>query len=415
MTNRAGTPVSAPARAPAANSPSREDAQRLNSTVRALFDLGDAMSWRSHDPYDLLSSPFLAGAQRRSILFARAAVQTGRRTGDMPRRLLRVPRHEEAKTLSDFLSAAVILAGSEQGWASHYVAPLTRRLIARAVPTANGAGWGLEFPYTTRFVNAPARTPNIYQTVNAIQALLDGNDHTPSVEALNAAEAGIRFVRDSLGYERREGRLWFRYWPGLDAPIINVQALAAAAFARAAEVLGDGGLGALADEAASTVVSAQHAPGFWYYEDTSARFIDGFHTGFILQGLVEYARWRGSRAVAVGGVVRDGMRFFREHLMSGAGLPLDFADGRVTADGQSSAQCIQTLALCGDSADDGAVAARVWRLMNRRWKRTVMPGLGATIRRALTPDYPALRWTAGPFALATAHLLHAGAGTSGQA
>ncbi|MBI2761879.1 MAG: hypothetical protein HYX51_10700, partial [Chloroflexi bacterium] len=167
--------------------------------------------------------------------------------------------------------------------------------------------------------------------------------------------------------------------------------------------------------AAATVASAQHAPGFWYYEDMSARFVDGFHTGFILQGLVEYARWRRGRGVAVDDVLRNGMRYFREHLVSHGGLPLDFADGRVTADGQSIAQCIQTLALCGDGAGDRVAALRVWRYMNRGWKRTVGTGLRAAVRRTLTPDFPALRWTAGPFALATAHLLRSDSDTPGQA
>ena len=399
---RRSGPAPAPAIAPVpARSPSA--VAELADSARTLLRLAEALDWRSYDPYDLLLARPLRGLPRRSPLLARVAVQAGRRLGAAPRRLLGIAPHEEAKVLADFLSASVMLAEAGASWAEAYVPPLVERLLARSFPTPSGRGWGIEFPYASRFVSVPARTPNIYSVTNAVHALLDAYRITRDRRSLSAAMEGIQFIVRDLGYHERGGRVWLRYWPGSDDRIVNVQALGAGVLARAAAAWGDGSCAALAGRAAATVVAVQRRDGSWRYsEDGRADFVDGFHTGFTLQGLTEYLANRpAADATHVREALEAGLAFFRRRLVTPGGLPLDFAGGRTTTDGQTAAQCVQTLAVCGQGRPDRALALRVWhatRIGRRRRPRAAF---------WLAGDYPKLRWEIGPAALATAHLVRA--------
>jgi hypothetical protein len=390
-------------------------ASGVAGTVRQLFLLAEGMGWQGYDPYDALASPWLRCLPSVSRFGARVAVQVGRRAGGLPRRLAGVAPHEEAQALADFLRAAVLLYRAGFDWPGRFLDPLRERLLAKAIRTEHGIGWGLEFPYVTRFVDVPARTPNIFQTAHAVQALLDVYELNRAGWAAEAAMGGLRFVLEDLGSFQRSGRVWLRYWPALDAAIVNVQALAAGMLARAARIFEDAGMAEQADAAVAAVRSAQHPSGYWLYEVGRARFVDGFHTGFILEGLAQYLRERATPNPAAAATLAEGLAFFRARLMSPSGLPLDHAGGRVSRDGQTVAQCVQTLAVCAETPADLAASRRVWAYLDR-----ILPPGTAGDRRAgamvlLRPRFPALRWAIAPAALAGAQLVHALGGREGCA
>jgi polysaccharide biosynthesis protein VpsJ len=370
--------------------------ERLVAALRRDFSLGASLEWRSHDPYDLLLSPLARRIPQYSPLTARVVLQLGRHSGVGLRRLLRVPTHEEPKALADFLQAAVILGRVGEPWSDEYVFDLSTRLRQRAVATRNGYGWGNAFPYASRFVAVPAHEPNIYTTTTAGQALLDDYELAGHEESLEAAVLGTRFILQDLGSFAYEGSTWLRYFASTTAPIVNVQASAASLFARAGGIRQDEELLEAADRAAQTVVAAQRDDGSWTYSvDGRGDFVDGFHTGFTLQGLVEYAAVREADAVAVDSAVAAGFAYFTKHLLTANGRPRGFADGAESRDGQTLAQAIQTLVVC-DPGSGAARAGRIWLLNDEQ------------LRQA---RFPALRWSVAPFALATAHLLRAATGT----
>lgn len=376
----------APERVARAYAAAFADILSLSVAARRAFELGARLGWKSHDPYDLLLSPFAGSLQTRSWFGARVIVQVGKRSGAGLRRVLRVPQHEEPKALAEFLRAATILSAAGEEWARAHVDELSFRLQAHATAQIGGYGWGLEFPYASRFVNADRGAANIYVTTVACQALLDHHELTGDESALETALAGCRFILDGLGTFEHRGRRWLRYWHGLDTPAVNVQASAASLLARA-------GFAEDADLAAEAALSAQRHDGSWpYSDDGRASYVDGFHTGFTLQGLTEYATARGAEAVAgVDEAVERGFAFFKEHLLTSDGLPRGIADGKVKLDGQNVAQCVQTLVLC--SRDDRDTAMRLWRL----GVEPLLRGRGGR--------FPALRWEVGPAVLATSYLL----------
>lgn len=370
------------------------DNQEVSAKAHEWFLLAESLEWKSFDPFDLLLSPYFKDIQKVLPLAARLCVQVGKRSGSAIRHLCKVSPHEEAKTLSDYLEAAVLLSECGEDWANAYLPVLAGRLMAKSIVTPQRIAWGLEFPYATRFVNVKARTPNIYQTANAIQALLRLYSLTRSEEYLRYAIQGADFIMGDLGVFTKDGLLWFRYWSNSDAPIVNIQATTAGIFSALGNLTREKRFLEASESAVNTVMSVQNPDGSWYYSmDGKANFIDGFHTGFILQGLAEYIVHSSNENYSrVNEVLQKGFDFFKRHLVDVSDMPLDFADGKVSLDGQNFAQCVQTFAVCGrQSSADIEVGMNVWRELVK------IPSLNRNRGHEL-------RWTYGPSVLATAHL-----------
>jgi len=367
--------------------------EQLIAAVRQDFALGPRVAWRSHDPYDLLLSPFVRRVPQVSPFAARLVLQLGRRSGMGLRRLLRVRPHEEPKALADFLRAAATLGRLGEEWPTEYVAELSTRLRHLAVATRTGYGWGLAFPWVSRYMTAAKGEPNIYTTTAACQALLDDYEFAGREESLHTAVLGTRFILRELGSFTYEGSSWLRYSAKADSPIVNIQALTSSLFARIGGIQQDDELLDAADRAAAAVIATQRDDGSWPYSvDGRGDFVDGFHTGFTLEGLVEYADLRGGDVpTSLDAAVATGFAYFKEHLLTADGRPRSFADRGASRDGQTLAQAIQTLVVCG-ARSDLTTASRIWRLSDEQGQRA---------------RFLALRWDVAPFALATAYLVRA--------
>lgn len=365
---------------------------------RSAFESAARSGWRSYDPHDLLLAPIGAGLQRRSSVSARILVQLGMRSGPTLRRVLGVSPHEESKALADFLLASTLLTfpvGAD--WASVYRQPLGARLGRLSIAMRNGRGWGLSFPYASRFVSVPAHTPNAYTTICCVAALAraaEGGVHA----LLELAVAGARAVTEDIGIVRRGERTWFRYWPGVDTCIVNLQALIAAAFQELGVFVDDDGLIAHARDAAALAIGAQHADGsFPYALDERGQFVDAFHTGFVLEGLTRF-QLSGGVVDGIDESVSRGFRYLRARLMDASHLPLARPGGKVVRDGQNIGQLVQTLAICGDG-QDRALALDLWRHLGPGLVGTAHSDVG---RRG--PGRRSLRWDVGPIIVAAAHL-----------
>ena len=373
------------------SNPCLVDDAGLRAALEHGFRLAEQLDWRSHDPYDLLLSPY-ARPLGTSSFAARAWIQVGKRTGGGVRRILRVPLHREAKALADFLRAAVVLDCLGETAYRLTAGRLEQMLGELRCTTRAGCGWGLSFPYVSRFGPIAMGSPNVYTTTNVCQALLDAEGESGEIPELVAAAR--RFLIEDLGRFSFGRCLWFRYAPGGTAPIVNVQASAASLFARLGWASADEDSKPFAHEAAATAVRAQRPDGSWPYSvDGSGEFVDGFHTGFTLEGLAGYRALAGADSVAgTEEALAKGLSYFESHLITPTDIPREYANGAPTTDAQTVAQCVQTLALCG-GAGGLERALRIWR---------------GSVSRHLDPrpeELLSLRWTLGPAVLATAHVL----------
>jgi len=374
------------------------DVDDIYRYCRTGFEFASDLDWRSLDPFDFLLAPFGERTRRLSPFAARLLIQLGRRSGRGLRRLAQIRPREEAKAIADFLWASVVLAAAGQAsWVSSYHEALSSRLERLSIELPNGRGWGYQFPYASRFVSVPAHTPNAYATVCCVTALTSAASYLQDDYLLDIASSGARSVSVDLGIVRDGEQSWFRYYPGDDSWVVNVQALIAGCFQELGQLANNDKLCTYAELAATAAIVAQQNDGsFPYAMDKRGQFVDAFHTGFVLEGLNRFRRCGGKvDLVDVDASVANGMDFMRQHLIGLAHLPRRFPDGPVALDGQNVAQLIQTLVLCGDAADR-TVALRCWS----EWIRQAGPPIDSQYRRGRT----SLRWDVSPMVLASSHL-----------
>ncbi len=383
----------------------------LRAVTDALQRWMAARDYASWDPYDGLTSPWL---QRFTgpRLAARVAMQVVKRSPVNLRPLLRIERRVLTKSLSDLLSASLLLSRLDEDPAAlERGRNFARALRARALDAATGYSWGMDLPYASRFVRAGVHTPNLFQTVNAAVAFVDLYEVTGDDEDLRPAVQAVEWMQHDLGrVESNAEQQFWRYYPDQDAVVYNVNAQAAVLLCRVAGITGRDDLATQARRTLDAVLAAQNADGSWFYaRGGRGRWVDGFHSGYVLEALNEYTR-RSPYAEAERALER-GMEFFRARLLEPNGLPRYTSAGTYPIDAQNCAQAIQLLArMAQRDAAWGTWARRAYAQSARAllvWRGSG-DGARAYFRmqrgRWMSNDLPAIRWSVAPMLLALAHL-----------
>jgi len=370
----------------------------------------ESRAWASYDPYDGLTSPLLRALYGVRPL-ARVALQVVKRSPVDLRPLLGIRPAVYTKSLSDLAAAYVLLhrlRGDERDRAR--AREFLTQLRARTLPGFPGACWGMDLPYVSRFATATPAMPNLFQTVNAAMAFLDAHaawgdpaDLTPALEVVEFLERGLGRLQDGA-------RIAWRYYPGQEALVYNVNALTGALLARLAHTTGREDLADLARRTFAFVTAAQNDDGSWWYAHGPAgRWVDGFHSGYVLEALaithaldadyeVEAALWRGATHYLAAMFTPDDVPRYTDR----ATHPIEV---------QNCAQAIQTLARLAPFVPEARaraprVATRVIEQLFRitchapRTEGYFMMSRG----RRLTNRLPAIRWGQAPMLLALAHL-----------
>jgi hypothetical protein len=366
----------------------------------AIRGWGEARDWRGFDPYDALASPLLARATRSSALARRVVTQANKLSPVN----LRVPllirqRHNSA-------TAALVASGYlhlEHAGDQTAAAPARRWLDwlkANAVESPSGLAWGYDFDVQTRFFFYPAGTPNTIATCFALRALLAA----PSEDGWeDVIAAGSRYLLERL-FVDDPSTPYFRYLEQSSALIHNANVMSAALIGEVAFKTGDVRLERLAARALTTTLRAQQPDGSWpYAEIAGQRWIDNFHTAYILEALARVEHL----SPAVAPAIERGVVFWERHLFAPDGTPKYWPHSRWPLDAQCFAQAIDTWLAVARIAPHGSSAAR--RTADAFVRQMVRPsGLVVFQRRPYwTAAPPVTRWTAAPAFRALAHLADA--------
>jgi len=111
------------------------------------------------------------------------------------------------------------------------------------------------------------------------------------LDASSLLKGACVFVQEGLPRIEGPSGVCFGYLPGESAVIHNANMLAALVLCEAAELAGSSGALDDAFSAARFTASRQAADGSWPYSQVrGGRWVDGFHTGFVLEGLARVAR-----------------------------------------------------------------------------------------------------------------------------
>jgi hypothetical protein len=379
--------------------PSVTQVDEARAALKALETAVAAEDFRGWDPYDALSSPLIAKVARTATL-RQLATQALKNSPFNLRPLLGIRKTDHIKAQALFASGYARLAALGDEAAGEYARKLAFRLAARGIPSGSGLGWGYDFDVQTRWGYYRQGQSNSVVTAFAAHALLDVADL--GEEDLRAtAERALEFARSNLVVERGDSR-FFAYFAGSKTPIHNANLLIASVFARFAKA--QPAVLETARPAVEFSLRAQRADGSWPYgEGRTLRWVDGFHTAYVLRSLAWWDGLPGAPPVREG--IRSGLDLYLNRLIDRDGAPRSTLTFRYPIDIHAAASAIWSLSELRDyDARALPVAGRVldWTLQHLRRDDG---RFAFQRRRALLNSVPYVRWNDGHMFLALASYL----------
>ncbi|MGN6869085.1 MAG: hypothetical protein ACTHMY_11865 [Solirubrobacteraceae bacterium] len=312
--------------------------------ARSLERWGSARAWRGADPYDALNASRLPAVMLRFPLAKRAFIQAVKRSPVNVRPLLGIPAGLSAATLAQVISAYARngFVGDDEARAKLHdcvVALAGLRCTVFSEPC-----WGYHFDVQTRVFFYPRTSPNTIATAFAGLGLLDAYELAGTQDALELAIGAGEFFLRHVPQTRREPGAYFGYLPGDRTPIHNANMLVAALLARLAHLTDRTDFAAAARAAVEFTIGRQLPDGAWLYGDEpNLVWIDGFHTGYVLDSLLTCIE-AGIGGSAAEDAWRRGLRYYVHALIEADGTPRYTPLSRYPIDGQCIAQAIHTLA-----------------------------------------------------------------------
>jgi hypothetical protein len=283
------------------------------------------------------------------------------------RKLFLIKKDYNPKALGLFLSAMVKLhkvSGDEKFKRLCY--HLVDLLLKNKSRDYSGACWGYNFDWQSKAFFLPKFTPTVVATSFIANAFLDAYETLGEEEFLRIARSGCDFVLNDLNRTYRQEAFCFSYSP-LDRSIIhNANILGAHLLSRVAFYTGEEDLRRIAASSLDFVIHHQNSDGSWFYgKKPHHRWIDNFHTGFVLDCLLDYINL--SFRFDLLPNLESGVKFYLDNLFLSDGTPKYYHNQIFPVDVHSCAQSIITLTrLSSFNHKAGELKSKVlfWTLSN---------------------------------------------------
>lgn len=203
---------------------------------------------------------------------------------------------------------------------------LAQDLLQYSIPGYKGHCWGYPFDWQHNRGVWKKNTPFITATPYCFEAFLALFDVTGDESCLAVAESIARFVHGDLAETPLpSGAAAGSYSPLDNSQVINATAYRAMVLFEAAHRFNQAAYQESAERNLQFILESQREDGAWLYalDHRSERFIDHFHTCFVLKNLVKLNARRQDKAVSE--AIARGYRYYHEHLFGPDGLPRSFA------------------------------------------------------------------------------------------
>lgn len=395
------------ARAPRATAPtviaSAQLRERVATVAREVEQWGRSRGWTGSDPYDGGNAARIAPFLRHSARGRQFITQVVKRSPLDLRRVLRVPPGLSSVTLANVARTHALGGLLDEDVHALRMRDVVARLKALRLDTYPEPAWGYHFDAQSRVLYYPRTEPNGIATAFVGHALLDAYERLNDLESLDLAQGAVEWFMRRVPRTRTADGSFVGYLAGDTTPIHNANLLACSLLARAARAAGRGDWVAAAAEGVSYTLAHQRADGGWRYGETSSTgWIDGFHTGYVLDALAICERHGVPGPIS--SARRQGLEFYRRRMFLPDGTPKYYEHAVYPIDSQSVSQGIQTFAISAAEDNchlDQAVVVFEYA-MRHMWR-----GDGRFVfqhRRLWTNPAPHMRWVQSPMLLALAHL-----------
>lgn len=345
-------------------------ASRFDEVYHRLVAKLEAADFCGADPFDALNSSVFEKLPLSSLPIARLAwLQLFKKSPYNFRALAKVPPSTNPVTLA--LAARTYALTNEHEKMDRAVDRLIR---LRCDPEQWGRGaWGYPFPWQAKAFYVARGVPNVIATAYAVRAIADC--YAGSADSKRIVRDAAAFVGSKLVCRSADGAPYIGYVPQSDTMVHNANLWGAYVLALAVHH-GDDRWRPLADAAIDYTLRAQTPEGAWAYGESSHhRWIDGFHTGYVLEAL-QLCRGLLQRHDLTESIAL-GTQYYLKSFVRDDGVVPYYADGSGPLDVNNFAQMVVTLECVQPTPDWIALADRT---------------LAAAIRELWRPDADAFAY-----------------------
>lgn len=311
--------------------------------LRRLETWLEKEEYKGWDPHDGLNSPLLRRLALGNRYFGITVVQLLKRSPVNLRPIFGIRKEFNPKGMGLFLSAYLkkykLTKDEEDLKKVRFFASWLEQNPSQGY---SGYCWGYNFDWPNRAFYARKGTPTVVNTSFIANAFLDAYELLGEERYLDIARSSCEFVIRDLNLFAEDNALCFSYTPLDNSRIHNANMLGAALLARVYSVTKEPPLRGYSDKAVKFTIKRQNEDGSWYYgEAPNQRWIDLFHTGYVLAALEDYMKFTGSRDYEDN--LTKGFDFFIDHFFCESGIPKYYHDRVYPIDVHCSALGIITL------------------------------------------------------------------------
>lgn len=375
----------------------------------------EAEDFKGWDPYDGLNSKVARALLplKHSALLRLCIIQGFKRCPVNLRRVAWVPKEYNAKGIGLFLQGycnLFRLLGQKQE-APEWVEALgsKRQVLGHITRLADlllkmrsdkvfpdlyhGACWGYNFDWQARRLFLfPANTPTVVATNFCATALMEAYEITREKRYLDVALSAAEFVVNDLHRTPYKDGFLFSYSkPAGNDTVFNASLLGSRLLSYCYKYTGNELYKELARKSVAACCAGQKENGAWVYGMLPVQsWVDSFHTGYNLDGLIAYQENTGDCSFEP--YMEKGFDYYVKHFFEEDGTPKYYDDRMYPIDIHCPGQLFVTLARLHKAEEYRILSEKVlnWTICNMQDRRgyfyyQLKPGISSRI--------PYMRWS----------------------
>lgn len=352
-----------------------------------LRDYCEKEQYKGWDPYDGLNSKVFQALPffKNSALCRLVLIQTFKRNPVNLRRIALVPKDYNAKGIGLFLQGycnlvtlvrrrkdLVALLGTEDELKSKVVEIADLLITLQSKGDYHGACWGYNFDWQARRLFLfPKYTPTVVATNFCATALMEAYDLTGEKRYLDVALSAAEFVKEDLHRYACDGGFLFSYskLPGNDT-VYNASLLGSRLLSYCYKYTGKEEYKKLAEASVKACCKGQREDGAWVYGLLPVQsWVDSFHTGYNLDGLIAYEEQTGDTKYHE--YIEKGFKYYIEHFFEADGTPKYYDNNMYPIDIHCPGQLFVTLSRLNKYGENKVLAGKVmdWTIKNMQDKK----------------------------------------------
>ena len=367
----------------------------------------ESEEFKGWDPYDGLNSRIFQALPffKNSPLCRLMVIQGFKRCPFNLRRLAMVPKDYNAKGIGLFLQGycnlyKAMVANPELtshlgtiGQIEARINELAELLIALQSKGYSGACWGYNFDWQARRLFLfPKYTPTVVATNFCATALIDAYEVTNNQKYLDVALSAAEFVMNDLHRAECNGGFLFSYspLPGNDT-VYNASLLGSKLLAYCYHYTGKHEYFDAARMSVLACCNGQSEDGSWVYGLLPVQsWIDSFHTGYNLDGLIAYEEMTGDKSFHH--YIEKGFDFYIKNFFEEDGCPKYYHNQKYPIDIHCPGQLFITLHRLRKHDEYKHLADKVhdWTVKNMQDKKGYFY---YQLKKGISSKIPYMRWS----------------------